>query len=603
MEELEFTSRKMSTSTEMPDEDESGISSKAKTPESMRNQLKAEEEKIDEFANEAQLGSQKRSKPKLASAQAVLSSRLEPETIQKEPFMTATESPEAWEPDNVLSCSESNNGEKEIDRKHKNTKCIADELSRKNIWRAGQRERWRGKRRERLEGIENIEEEDNATEKEMNQGIRLRHIQSQWRSKEAQDEEAEKDVTGLRVAAQGNIDVDTEMRGTVPHRILSKVFANSFTSSSSSSSSSFNYSSAESDEVFSDGEEMVRRKDVRRCRSWRTFLTMMQWSKRRQSSWVQLAGHQGNIQLGEGGEVLKRFNKVEDTCLQALMSDPLHQFVPRYYGNISRNGDDYIRLEDLLSGLKQPVIMDCKMGIRTYQEEEIVKARTKANIRTDMYQKMVKVDPTAPTEEEHAQRGVSKLRYMQWRDSTSSTTTLGFRIEGIMTENGIVHRDFNKTHSKEQVTETLLLFTNRKIHILEAYLSRLDALKKTLQQSAFFRHHEIIGGSLLFVHDRLTNKANIWMIDFGKTTPLPSNVHLKHDIPWIEGNREDGYLFGLASLISLLHAAIREVREQNLESHHLQTEHIVSEDNQHQPEINEASTDFLKETTATNHVD
>lgn len=258
MEELEFTSRKMSTSTEMPDEDESGISSKAKTLESMRNQLKAEEEKIDEFANnhmkKALLGS-RRSKPKLASAQAVLSSRLEPQTIQKEPFMTATEIPEAWELDSVPSCSESNNGEKEKDRKHKNTKRIADELSRKNIWRAGHWERWRGKRRERLEGIEYIEEkEDDTTEKEMNQGIRLT-IQSQWRSKEAQDEEAEKDVT-----AQGNIDTDTEMRGTVPHRIFSKVFANS----SSSSSSSFNYSSAESDEVFSEGEEMVRRKDVRR---------------------------------------------------------------------------------------------------------------------------------------------------------------------------------------------------------------------------------------------------------------------------------------------------------------------------------------------------
>ncbi|KAF5900250.1 inositol-trisphosphate 3-kinase B-like, partial [Clarias magur] len=166
-------------------------------------------------------------------------------------------------------------------------------------------------------------------------------------------------------------------------------------------------------------------------------------------------------------------------------------------------------------------------------EEEIVKARTKASIRTDMYQKMVKVDPTAPTEEEHAQRGVTKLRYMQWRDDTSSTSTLGFRIEGIMTENGIVLRDFNKTQSKEQVTETLLLFTKRQAHIL------------------------VIGGSLLFVHDRPTNKANIWMIDFGKTTPVPSNVHLKHDIPWVEGNREDGYLFGLASLISLLHIAIK----------------------------------------------
>ncbi|MCJ8734159.1 hypothetical protein PDJAM_G00232230 [Pangasius djambal] len=604
MKGLEYTSRTMSASMDMPDEDESGSSSKEENGESRRKQLKAEGEKRDEFENnhmkEALLAS-RRSKPKLASAQAVLSSRLEPETIQKEPFVTASENPEDWESSSVLNCSETNNGEKEKDRKNENTKYVADEgglfsgeVSRNNMWRPGQRERWRGKRRERLEGrAENIDEEENTIEKEMNRGIRLRHRQRQWRSKEAQDEESEKDVTGLRGAVQGNIDGDTEMRGTVPHHIFSKVFANSFASSSSSSSSSFNYSSAESDEVFSEGEEMGKRKDVRRCRSWRTFLTMMQWSKRRQS----------NIQLGEGGEVLKRFNEVEDTCLQALMSDPLHQFVPRYYGHISRNGENYIRLEDLLSGLKQPVIMDCKMGIRTYQEEEIVKARTKASIRTDMYQKMVKVDPTAPTEDEHAQRGVTKLRYMQWRDSTSSTSTLGFRIEGIMTENGIVRRDFNKIQSKAQVTETLLLFTKRQVHILEAYLSRLDALKETLKESTFFRSHEVIGGSLLFVHDRPTNKANIWMIDFGKTTPVPNNVHLKHDIPWVEGNREDGYLFGLASLISLLHVAIKEVSGQDLESDHSQTEQIVSELNQHQPGINETTTDFLKETTATNHKD
>ncbi|KAM7000064.1 inositol-trisphosphate 3-kinase A-like isoform 2-T2 [Tautogolabrus adspersus] len=337
------------------------------------------------------------------------------------------------------------------------------------------------------------------------------------------------------------------------HPILSKLLQ----SSSTSSCSSINLSSAESDEVFSEGEDATsKRRTLRKCRSWKTYLTMMHWSLQRQSSWVQLAGHQaGNFQLSEGGEVLKLYSEVEERCLDSLMRDMLRPFVPQYHGLVTRGEHCYIRLEDLLSGLRRPVIMDCKMGVRTFQVEEFFTARAKASMRSDMYQKMVNIDPSAPSAEEHAQKAVTKLRYLQWRDTSSSTSTLGFRIEGIMMDDGSIQRDFRNIQTLAQATEALLFFTRSHLDILKAYHSRLLDLSEALKNSLFFRTHEVIGSSLLFVHDH-SSKASVWMIDFGKTTPMSNMSQLLHDVPWAEGSREDGYLIGLTSLIASLGQAI-----------------------------------------------
>ena len=41
----------------------------------------------------------------------------------------------------------------------------------------------------------------------------------------------------------------------------------------------------------------------------------------------------------------------------------------------------------------------------------------------------------------------------------------------------------------------------------------------------------------------------MWLIDFGKTVPLPEGVSITHEQPWEVGNHEDGYLVGIDNLV------------------------------------------------------
>ncbi|KAM4633744.1 inositol-trisphosphate 3-kinase B-like [Polymixia lowei] len=267
--------------------------------------------------------------------------------------------------------------------------------------------------------------------------------------------------------------------------------------------------------------------------------------------WIQLAGHAGSFKAGANGRILKKHCECEQRCLSLLMRDVLRPYVPGYHGDVEKDGQKYNQMEDLLADFDSPCVMDCKMGVRTYLEEELTKARKKPSLRADMYQKMIEVDAEAPTPEERQQQAVTKPRYMQWRETISSTSTLGFRIEGIKKEDGTVNRDFKKTRTTEQVTEAFTDFVKGNNDILNCYLTRLKEIKDNLEVSPFFKSHEVIGSSLLFVHDN-TGRAKVWMIDFGKTTPLPEGDVLHHNTPWIEGNREDGYLVGLASLLDII---------------------------------------------------
>lgn len=266
-----------------------------------------------------------------------------------------------------------------------------------------------------------------------------------------------------------------------------------------------------------------------------------------QSAFFQLSGHAESFKLGQRPEtILKQANdNTEELCFNYLKHDELAPFVPKFYGIVEQSGQRYLEMQDLLAKFNQPSVMDIKMGCRTYCEEELDKALREQKLRHDMYDKMVEIDESEPTDEERKVKAITKPRYMKWRETVSSTASLGFRIEGMRLGDGTVNKNFKTIKNEDHIAKAIMRFTqNNKIRFM--YLNRLYDLKRALMRSNFFRTHELIGSSLLFVHD--DDNANVWLIDFAKTHKLPENLRVTHKEKWELGNHEDGYLFGFDNL-------------------------------------------------------
>ncbi|CAH0748298.1 unnamed protein product [Diatraea saccharalis] len=279
--------------------------------------------------------------------------------------------------------------------------------------------------------------------------------------------------------------------------------------------------------------------------------------KSRSSEWFQLSGHPGSLAPAGPGTVWKRraagdhpgHNPERDTY-EALASCPhMRAAIPRYYRELEYGGECFIELQDLLHGFRDPHVMDIKMGTRTFLEDEVSNARA----RGDLYEKMVRLDPNAPTEAEHAARAVTKLRYMQFREQRSSSAEQGFRIEAVKLPGQPPLTDLQNVREPQQLAATVARFLGKDERARRGIAARLREIRELFERSEYFKTHEIVGSSIFIIYD--DERVGAWLIDFAKTRRVPEGTQVDHRASWQQGNHEEGFLYGLDRLIDTIETA------------------------------------------------
>lgn len=261
-----------------------------------------------------------------------------------------------------------------------------------------------------------------------------------------------------------------------------------------------------------------------------------------------VAGHSKSFYMGNDGTLLKR-NTASDAIseadiMQKIMGDVLRSIIPQFYGVTMLNNVEFIRMEHLTQSCPQSTsIMDVKLGSKTY-----LKSEENTKQRRDLYQKMIRIDDTAPSESEMKRETISKYRYLEFRDTRSTTRKLKFRIEGVRLATGEqLERDYlSRVATGDEVKNLLNLFIttgHEPAQIASDLASQLRHVRDVASKSLFFKAHSFIGTSLLFIlcHDRLTVK----LIDFAKVRPATDST------------TNDEWLLGLDNLIRLTDEVVK----------------------------------------------
>jgi len=229
---------------------------------------------------------------------------------------------------------------------------------------------------------------------------------------------------------------------------------------------------------------------------------------------LQIGGHNGAIRVS-AHKVYKRCDSPAEMEFYARTAHHprLKPFIPDFFGTETRSDGSYVVLENLLHGLATPMMLDLKMGTRTYGDDadpdKVAKQRAKASCTTSGRLGVMVVGCQVPLND----LGTEKLR-------------LGRKANhDVLTEEAVVIVLGQFLHTPKLRKEAL------------GFVSRLHEYFQTQTEFAFY------GSSLFFAYDAALGKdasLRVKMIDFAHVHPPPND------------GLDESYLTGLTFLQRVL---------------------------------------------------
>ena len=294
-----------------------------------------------------------------------------------------------------------------------------------------------------------------------------------------------------------------------------------------------------------------------------------------------VSGSSGGWKREGLGTIRKRSDEGEATFWKAISaSGHLAPHLPLLY-SINDEEDKtsdgrrifHITMQDLVAPMTRPCALALVMGNRTVTSNELSAAQ--AEPRADLLARMVEIDASGPTSEEAAAGGVSAKRFLRFLDESTSTASLGFRIDAAKT---VVGSDEEGTPSlaalplnpgqtyetlkdEDSIVSAFASFLQKDGALALAFAQKVQSLLSALGRSAFFQKHVLLRSTLLLVYDDASRGheeplMECKIMNFGSSYALPEGKEgtVTHTAEWdgTAESHEDGYLAGVQSLDRIL---------------------------------------------------